>query len=366
MAATAAAPTQAQLLQQDAMLAAALLQNATEYYIQGPAVSGALGDTLNIPMPNSGIMLSADLEISIPIDITAVATANPIGAPGAVTNVTVTDWYGNTRTSVSASRLQSLLGYRMGRPFNRIPTSLNNDSADFIGQQLPTAVANSTVRFMLHVPIAQGAGSLVGALLTQTSNGTCSINLQTLANLISATNPHAPYSAGTATYGNVTVTPSFRFLMPVTFAPQTLPLLSLSTAYAIQEVRNQEALVVGAQNYTNFPPARTVYSQILDYVNGNQTNFGSDLTSVAVIVSGATPLKFWTPRRRLIEQRNLLGADDIPGRYYFPFRSRPINTSIYGSFQLQVTPSLVNAGAYLAIASEMTYPMGQPLPGLAA
>jgi len=200
--------------------------------------------------------------------------------------------------------------------------------------------------------------------LTQTSNGTCLINLQTLAALVSSTNPHAPYSAGTMTYGNVTVTPYFRFLMPVSFAPQTLPLLSLSTAYSIQEIRSPENLSVGAQNFTNFPAARTIWSQVLDYVNGSSTNFGSDLTSLAIIINGATPLKFWTPESKLIEQRNLLGADDIPGRYYFPYRSRPINTNTFGSYQIQVVPSTVNAGAFLVAASEMTYPMGVPLPGL--
>ncbi len=367
MAAAAApsAPTQAQLIQQDAALVAALLANSTEYYTRGPAVSGPLGQALNIQMPTSGIMVAVDLDISIPVTITAAATANAIGAPGAITNVAVQDWYGNTRTTVSASRLRSLAGYRMGRPYNRIAAALNNDTANFIGDALPTATGAGTVRFKLHIPIAQGGSSLVGALLTQTSNGTCQVVLQSLASLVSSTNPHAPYSAGTMTYGNITVTPSFRFLMPSTFLPQTLPVLSLSTAYAVQDIRNTEALVAGAQNYTNFPPARTVWSQILDYVNGDQVNFGSDLDLIEVIVNGATPLKAWTPYTRLIEQRLLLGADDIPGRYYLPFRSRPINTAILGSFQLRLTPGVVNAGAYLVVASEMTYPMGTPLPGLA-
>ncbi len=357
--------TQAQLIQQDAMLSAMLIQNSTEYYVRmSPVTATALGQALNIPLPNSGIMLSCDLHVQINMNITAAATANPIGAYGAVTNVSTYDWYGNVRSSVSASRLNSLNAYRQGRPYNKVPSSENGDTAGLL-YNLPTAIANGVnLDFELHVPFAQGGGSLAGALLTQTSNGTCSINVQTIAALVSGTNPHAPYSAGTIVVNSITVTPTFRYLMPVTFAPTTLPLLSLSTAYSVQEIRSPENLTVGAQNLTNFPAARTVWSQILDYVNGTATNFGSDITSLATIINGATPLKYWSPHDKLIEQRNLLGADDIPGRYYFPFRSRPINTNTFGSYQLQVVPSTVNASAHLVVASEMSYPMGVPLPGL--
>jgi hypothetical protein len=355
--------TQAQLIQQDAMLAAMLIQNSTEYYVkQSPVTASSLGQALNITLPNSGIMLSCDLQVQVAIDITSAATANPIGAAGVITNISTYDWYGNVRSNVSASRLQSLNAYRQGRPYNQVPTGFSEDTAGLL-YSLPTSVGNATIDFEIHVPFAQGGGSLAGALLTQTSNGSCSINLQTISALVSATNPHAPYSAGTITVSGVTITPTFRYLMPVSFAGNTLPLLSLSTAYSIQEIRSPENLSVGAQNFTNFPAARTVYSQILDYVNGSSVNFGSDLTSLAVMINGATPLKFWAPRDKLIEQRNLLGADDIPGRYYFPYRSRPINTNTFGSYQLQVVPSTVNSGAFLVAASEMTYPMGVPLPG---
>ncbi len=356
--------TQAQLIQQDAMLSQMLIANSTEYYVrQSPVVATGLGQALNIPLPNAGIMLSCDLQIQVAVNITAAATANPIGAAGVITNVSTYDWYGNVRTNVSASRLQSRNAYYQGRPYNQVPTGFSQDSANLL-YKLPTAVGADTIDFELHIPFAQGRGSLAGALLTQTSNGSCSINLQTIAALVSATNPHAPYSAGTMTVSSITVTPTFRYLMPTTFAPNTLPLLSLSTAFSIQEIRSPENLTVGAQNLTNFPAARTVYNQVLDYVNGSQANFGSDITSLATLINGATPLKFWTARDKLIEQRNLLGADDIPGRYFFNFGSRPVNTNTFGSYQLQVVPSVVNSGAFLVVASEMTYPMGVPLPGL--
>lgn len=357
--------TQAQLVQQDQFLSQQLIMNSTEYYAPQPAITSTqLGGTINIPMPNSGIMLSVDLHVVASINITATATANQIGAAGLIRNISTYDWYGNVRTNVSASRLQSLNGYRQGRPYNRIPNTLNYDTANLL-YNLPTAIANNVnIDFEIHIPLAQGGGSLAGALLTQTSNGTCSISLQTIAALVNANDPTAPYSAGTITFNSITVTPTFRFLMPLSFAPQTLPLLSLSTAYAIQEIQTPQNLAVGSENLTNFPAARTIYSQIMDYVNGTQMNFGSDISSIAIIINGATPLKTWKPHDKLLEQRNLLGADDISGRYYFPYRSRPVNTNTFGSYQLQVTPTVVNSGAYLTVASEMTYPMGVPLPGL--
>lgn len=365
MATAAPQMTQAQMIAQDQMLAQQLIANSTEYYTQqAPITSANLPSSpISLSLPNSGIMLSCDIDVSIEVDITVAATANPVGAYGAVQNITTYDWYGNARTSVSGSRLTSLNQYRQGRPYDRVPSGFSYDTANLL-YSLPTATGNGTINFKLHVPFAQGGGSLAGALLTQTSNGSCSISLQFLQSLVSATNPLAPYSAGTLTVTGVTITPTYRYLMPVTFAPQTLPLLSLSTAYSVQEIVTPQNLSVGQQNLTNFPAARTVFSQIADYVNGSQANFGSDLSSMAIIVNGATPVKQWTPSLKLIEQRNLLGADDIPGRYYFGFRSRPINTNTFGSYQLQFIPSVVNSGAFLTVASEMTYPMGVPLPGL--
>jgi hypothetical protein len=290
-------------------------------------------------------------------------TANPIGAYGAVSGVQTYDWYGNARSNVSASRLTSLNQYRQGRPYDAVPSGFSHDTANLL-YSLPTATGVGKVNFKIHIPFAQGGGSLAGALLTQTSNGSCSVSLSFLQSLVSATNPHAPYSAGTLSVTAVKITPTYRYLMPVTFAPTTLPLLSLSTAYSVQEIITPQTLTAGQQNLTNFPAARTVFSQVADFVNGSQANFGSDLNSIAIIVNGATPVKQWTPSLKLIEQRNLLGADDIPGRYYIGFRSRPVNTNLFGSYQLQFIPNLVNSGAFLAVASEMTYPMGVPLPGL--
>ncbi len=355
---------QQQLMQQDALLATQVLQTATEYYIRGQSSNAPLGQAISLSLPTTGIMTGADLHIKCTLDITAAATANPVGAAGIITNVTTTDWYGNARTNTSGSRLQSLNGYHIGRPYNKVASSLSHDTANAL-YDLPTAVASSVdLDFWLHVPFSANPNSLVGALLTQTSNGTCQINLQTIANLVSATNPLAPYSAGTLTAANVYVTPYWRFLMPVSFAPNTLPEISLSTAYSIQDVQTPQNLAVGVDNLTNFPAARVVHSVLLDVVNGSSMSFGSDLNNIAVITNGATPVRFWNPFAKLVHQRNLLGADDIPGRYYLPFVNDPINTQVFGSYQLQVNPNTVNSGAFLVMSSEMTYAMGVPLPGL--
>ncbi len=364
MATAASQPTQAQLMAQDAQLAVNILQTATRYYSRGQSANAPLGQLITLSMPTAGIMTGVDLHITCELNITAAATANPVGAAGLITNVSTTDWYGNTRTNTSASRLQSLNGYHQGRPYNSVPTSFNRDTANLL-YDLPTAVNSSaTIDFWLHVPFAASPSSLVGALLTQTSNGTCQVNLQTITNLVSASNPLAPYSAGTMTAGNVYVTPYWSFLMPVSFAPETLPTISLSTAYSIQDIQTPQNLSVGVDNLTNFPAARVIHSQLLDFINGSAMNFGSDLNNLAIIINGATPVRFWDPAAKLVHQRNLLGADDIPGRYYFPYTADPINTQVFGSYQIQVNPSVVNSGASLVVASEMTYAMGVPLPGL--
>lgn len=354
--------------QQDAMLAANLIANATEYYTKGSPVTAALGSQINLPMPNSGIMVGVDLHITIPCTVgsSAAMTANAIGAYGFIKNLQSTDWYGNMRHNTSGSRMHSLVGYHLGRPYNQIASSLE-DSGGLSLYDLPTAESSTTpINFTLHVPLVK-PGSLEGALLTQTSNGTCFINLTTLSATaaVSSSNPDAPYSAGTATLGDITVQPYWRFLMPATFAPNLLPVLSLSTAYALQDVFSAQNLTVGQQNLMNFPAARIIHGQILDFVNGDQRNFGTDVSQLQIIVNGATPVQTFGPTEKLIQQRNRLGADDVPGRYYFGYGRSPINTQVYGSYQNVLTPSSVNSGAYEVLSSEMTYPMGVPLPGLA-
>ena len=352
---------------QDNALAANLIANATEYYTKGSSQTAPLGQPINLAMPNSGIMVGCDLHCTLSVDNTgsAAATANPIGAYGIIKNLQSTDWYGNTRHNTSGSRLHSLVGYQLGRPYNQIAASLEAGVGLSL-YDLPTAEGEGTIYFVLHVPLVK-PGSLEGALLTQTSNGTCFINLTTLAAsaMVSSTNPDAPYSSGTFTFGNITVQPYWRFLMPATFDAKYLPVLSLSTAYAVQDVFSQNNLTANSQNLMNFPAARKVYGQLLDFVNGDQRNFGTDINELQIIVNGATPVQTFGPTEKLIQQRNRLGADDIPGRYYFGYGRMPINTEIFGSYQMALNPNLVNSEAYQVLSSEMTYPMGVPLPGLA-
>ena len=358
-------PTQTQLAQMNAAQTAALLATGTEYFIKGTPVSTALGEQINLPMPNAGIMIGCDLRVSLPIDVTAAMTANSIGGLGTITNVQTSDWYGNTRHNTSASRLDSFVSYQLGRLYNHPPASLKNAGAGDL-DSLPTATGKGTISFQLHVPFVRD-GSLDGALLTQTSNGTCFVTLQTLADsaMVSSTNPDAPYSAGTATFSDITVTPYWRYIMPVNFDVAQLPILSLSTAFAIQDQISQSNLVANQQNLMNFAAARKIYALMIDFINGDERNFGSDVSELQIIVNGATPVQTYSANAKLVQQRNRLGADDLAGRYYFGFGAMPINTMVFGSYQTALTPSVVNSGAKQVLTQKMTYAMGQPLPGLA-
>lgn len=360
-----AAPTQAQIAALEAAQTSYLIAHSQTYFIKGSPVSAALGTQMNLAMPNTGIMLGADLHISCSADITAAMTAGVQGASAIVSNLQTTDWYGNTRHNTSGSRLNSFVQYMLGRPYNRVPASFDLDTDNLLSE-LPTAVSKANINTVLHVPLI-APGGLKGALLTQTSNGTCFINVTTpsATALVSSTNPDALYSAGTATFGNVTITPYWRFLMPISFSMQTLPLTALSTAFSIQDVRSQSNLTQGSNNLSNFPAARKIQAQIFDFVNGDERNFGSDIDSLQIIVNGATPIETYSAQQKLIHQRNRLGADDVPGRYYFSYGAAPVDTQTFGSYQMQLTPSLVNTGAYSVLTSQMTYPMGVPLPGLA-
>lgn len=357
--------TPQQMAQLDAAQTAALLATSTAYHTKGSPVTAELGTTINLPMPNSGIMIGCDLHVTCSIDITAAMTAGDLGAVSMISNVSSTDWYGNTRHNTSGSRLNSMVEFMLGRPWDKVPATFDRDSADQL-YNLPTAVGSSNINVTLHVPLV-APGGLNGALLTQTSNGTCFINLSFLSSsaMVSSTNPDAPYSAGTATFGKVTVQPYWRFLMPVSFDVQTLPLQALSTAYGIQDVRGQSNVTASGNNTMNFPAARKIRSQLIDFVNGNERNFGTDINELQIIVNGATPIETYSAAQKLIQQRNRIGADSVPGRYYFNFGHAPVDTQTFGSYQNVIVPNSVNSGAYLVQTNEMTYPMGVPLPGLA-
>lgn len=343
-----------------------MLSQGDRYFVQQPPVSGALGTQLQLPIPRVGIMMGVMLDVTVTPNITAAATASPLGPYTLINKVTLADWYGNTRHNTAAYTLNALNAIRAFRPYNRIASSLNNDTNTFL-YEFPTAVGSTApIRFTLWVPIAYDRYDSKGALIMQTATGNATLTL-TLANALVGNDPTLfPYTAGTASAGNVTVTPYYDYIMPPSLAPADLPQLDLATVYAVQDQpQDSTNIVVGTNKFINYPPQRNVYSAFLTYNNGNTLNFGSDVTLFETLINGVTPLKQWSPRAKLIEQRNMIGADFPPGLYYFDSRHRPIDTNLYGNFQLIMNPSAVSAGAYINTSFEMTYPLGAPLPGLA-
>jgi hypothetical protein len=201
----------------------------------------------------------------------------------------------------------------------------------------------------------------MGSLLMQ-GNGAQAYCSVTLAGNNSTGGYDHPFT-GDYTLTNGTVQIVQRYLQPQN-AAAPLPAMDLSTVYELSGNQpTSDNIAVGAPKFIDIPNARTVHGVYLAFANGAY-NYGSDLTSLKVRASGNTylntdPLDVW-----LMDQRNLLGSDFLPGRYFSDYSRTPITTNYVGQFQIELIPSSVGSNPSVNPMFESTYMVGTQLPGM--
>jgi hypothetical protein len=335
-------------------------------------VSAALGSQIRVPLDRVGVVTGVTLAISVPLNITAAATASPFGPYNLAQLLTYTDFAGLQRVITNGAQLHMLNSFKghkiVGNAVNYdyLPGAEIGINTNIT--HVPTAAAADTLTFFLYVPLAYDPhADLRGAVLAQSIYGEHYITVNTPAAMVGTDPLQFPYTAGTiATTGNVSITAFMHYIMPQQ-GVTNLPMVDLSTIYAIEGNYNDSSnFNAGQPKYINWPNNRAILSAMHVINNGaaggvlNETN----ISKVTLLGNSNTNIKELSPALLRYQMRYMLGTDMPSGVLYMPSRMQPITTQLYGNVQTKLDIATATAGTYALSQYESTYLSGTPLPGV--
>lgn len=342
---------------------------------------GALGQTTRVLLSNIGIMTGIQIVISVPLTIgVATAVASPRAPYNLISRIKLTDYDGTDRLNMSGYQLFVLNCVR-----SRMPYGINNDgpvlnaggSAQLGGivtnPSTPTAVGNGTLQFILDVPVAYDPETdLRGAILAQTAVGQMWLSIDWASSLLTANNIDAVYTgAGTTTVAlaagttGPTVQVFQHYLMPQNVGGQVpLPFIDLQTVYELNgSLRDNANIAAGAEKLFSLPNVRSIIGAYINFFN-NSTMQANDISTFRFIVNGNNILSEHTLFTQQMFQRNYISGDIANGTYFFPYRSKPVETQMIGNAQIGVTPSSVAGAPSFEYCWEGFYTKNSALPGV--
>ena len=400
-----------QLIAQNAQMRAALLATSPRMRKNlGSFNTGTLGGTTRVKLYNVGIITRLLLKVSVSVDIgTAAATLSPQAPFNLISRIRLTDFDGTDRVNCTGFELFVINSVRNGGYYGynndggptvasvggnaaaTAPVSLVNAPV-LSNPVVPTAVANTKIlQFYLEVPLAfDPERDLRGAILAQTALGEMYLNIDWNSVLIQNGNADAVFNGAASTTAVITsgtfinVQVWQEFLLPQALGNQVpLPQLDLLTVYELAgTIKSSDNLNANTEKLINFPNVRSVIGAYLRYVNNGvmnsataydylgAVNGAADVSQFRIIANGNNVLYDNTGEGQLFEQRLKLGsggADLRPGTYFFGFRNKPVETSLYGNVQIGIVPSVVTNttfAAYVGFCFESFYTKGATLPGL--
>ena len=336
--------------------------------------TGALGGQIKIPLERTGVVTGVLLKFTVPVNITATATASEFGPYNIASQIQYTDFAGLQRVNTNGYLLHALScfkGHKLAGNavnYSALPTTekfLNTNITN-----VPTATGTANLVFFLYVPLAYDPRQdLRGAVLAQAIYGEHYLTIQLPSALVGSDPLQFPYSAGTVALQSntsVTVQAYMNYIMPQSGA-NNLPLVDLSTIYAIEgNMQDSSNITAGADKYLNWPNNRAILSALHVF---NQAATGgtlneTDVNTITLLGNSNTNIKEMTPDMLRYEMRYMLGTDMASGTYYLPSRSQPITTQLYGNVQTKFNIATAGAGSYFLSQFESTYLSGTPLPGV--
>lgn len=361
--------------QQQNAMARAMLTRTGLYMTKKlqPVTASALGGQIRVPLDRMGIMTGVLLKITMPVDITAAATASEFAPYNLVQQITYTDYSGLNRINTNGYQLHALNCLRGSRLLNNAFNGDFNPSAekglDTNILSVPTATGNANLSFFVYVPIAiDPHNDLRGAVLSQTIYGDHYITI-TLPQAFVGTDSYVnPYTAGTVALQAgqpITVQAYQHYIMPQQ-GVQNLPMIDLSTIYALEGgTTDSSNIAAGTDKYLNWPNNRAILSATHIFNNGGSgVANGADISDIVLLGNSNTNIRELTPDVVRNHMRYLLGTDLPSGVYYLPSRSQPITTQLYGNVQTKISVVTANSNPYFTSQYESTYLSGTPLPGV--
>ncbi len=339
-----------------------------------PATNVNGGSTVRQLLENVGILQALDVLVSMTVTNNAASGGSALVPSAAfpynlVDKLVFTDYNRTDRLNLTGTELwmrNCFRGLKVTYGANQFAQGAPNDNGGFAYPTNATigAIAagdSATIEMMFSLPISMSKLTTMGALLMQGNGAQAYCNVTLAGNHATGGYDHPFTGDYSITDGSVQVVQ--RYLQPQD-ASAPLPAMDLSTVYELAGNQpTSDNIAVGAPKFINIPNARTVHGVYLTFANGAY-NYGSDLSSLKIRASGNTylntdPLNVW-----LMNQRAILGADFLPGRYFADYSRTPITTNYVGQFQMELIPSSVGSNPSVNPMFESTYMVGTQLPGM--
>lgn len=359
----------------DRMIQQILVKNCVDMLqpISTNSYTGGMGQVINIPLKNVGLIKRLYIEVST--TVTPSAQNQSIGSLGPATffsNVTLTDLSNQTRINTPGWHLNIVASAKRRRIFaaaytTDTPNGFGNNFAHIIvaPSSLTGGAGASNIYSFFEVPVAYTDFDLRGGIYAGLVNATLNLQMTVNPSLLVVSTADASQSlyksagANAATLGTSTITVYQNYLDQLPIDQQSgqpvLPRLALSTAYLLNQT-SFGGLVVNQENPLPYANFREFLSTVVIYDNNGTLAAGTDVDHFALQSANYTNIFRVDPWVAAFQARQILGDDPPLGTYYFDHRHKPIATIQYGNMALQVQPSTVTSasGSVFLVGYEAT------------
>jgi P3 major capsid protein len=331
---------------------------------------GANNNVINVVPRNVGLLLRFIVEVTATYAVTTGASAatTDFGALNSLSNVQFTDLQNNQRHNTYGLHFGMVSAFKEQQPWLGA-TSMAQESGNYGGNwPIATAVAPTTSvtgssRTVYEIPVAIHDDDLRGAIYAGVVANQMNLQLTVNPNptvLPAADDTFAVFSGAGVTGGgactSVTINVYQEYYDQLPIGPQgiVLPQLDVATVYQLLYTSFKN-IPAGQDFYFPYTNYRKYLSQIAIYNNSGVAGgrvTGADITYWAQVAANFTNIFNNGPLEQARIARRILGTDPPPGLYYFPSRSKPIDTLNYGNMQLDLKPITAGNNAYCLMMSE--------------
>lgn len=341
------------------------------------------GGRLRQQMINIGILRGVYLHVTATVNNTAAAGSGDTVIPttkapyNLLSNVSIIDYSGTRRINASGYQIWCIESIKKAKPLGiYVPGNQSYQSPGLPAYSVPTvptpaAAASATLEFLLYVPVAYERNTnLAGALPMQAINGQAFVEVE-FNNAPFGTDTDAVYTTsagGSGTITDINVSVYQDVLSPTQFngSSPIVPLLDLSTVYELNgTLTTTSDINAGQEKLINYPNDRTIYSTLIEFVNGGLMQSGNLSRIRQIVNANSYPIDI---SEKIYAQivRDGVGFDLPEGTYYLSDRHVPIDSVVYGNYQWGLTPIAVSAGnTKMNVCFEDMYQVGAaPLSGL--
>ena len=367
---------------QNAMARGNLLENGISMIKRLQPQRCKVGESVRIPLQRMGIMTGVMLHISTTFNAAAtpLIKSSQFGPHNLINNVMYTDFAGTNRIKTTGHQLWAMQCFKQGDIISGSPAQYvtpgsldynyhSNDNVFNAGSY--SDEGTHKLSFGLYVPMAYDpASDLTGAVLTQTTVGEHYITVDIAKSLV-GNEWTSPFTAGIVNGSpDITIEPYQYYIQPQNTSVYNLPLIDLSTIYAIEGgYQTQANIQAGSSTFINLPNNRSILSTYVSFENGGVFNKNeSDVSLVTTIANSNTNFREQSPRLIRETMRNIINADMPSSCYYLGSRRQPILTQLYASvqnkFDIISTGNPANGPTQFITQYESQYPSGSPLPGI--